>query len=406
MSRPLHGVPRFTAPYWSFTDCLVNRPSPPSHGDRRRFGVKIMLRSALLIAATAAAASAAPIGYVTSLGDFGGDASIARAIASSGSVAGSSLDAYYRQRAFLYDDGAAGDLESSLSQANSLNAGGVVAGTSYLSGHAQAVTWSSGARTVLGSLGGLTSEAMGINSAGVVVGLSDTASGQGHASLWSGGEVEDLGVLPGGSWSSAYAVNEYGQVVGYAMDGSGFFRAFVYNPGLGLTELGTLGGRQSYAFAVNDVGQIAGHASLRSGYLHAFLYSGGLMVDLGTLGGSQSFAYGINTSGDVVGYSWLAGSAVAHAFLYRNGVMTDLNSFIDPLSGWELIEAYDINDSGQIVGMGLYNGRQTAFRLDLAQGGSAASVISSAVPLAENPEPATMLLFAAGIVAVALRRAL
>jgi len=38
-------------------------------------------------------------------------------------------------------------------------------------------------------------------------------------------------------------------------------------------------------------------------------------------------------------------------YVYRNGALIDLNSVIDPASGWHISEAYDVNDSGQIVGV-------------------------------------------------------
>ena len=43
------------------------------------------------------------------------------------------------------------------------------------------------------------------------------------------------------------------------------------------------------------------------------------------------------------------------AFLYdhSNGTVANLNDLIDPASGWRLIEAEAINDSGQIVGYGV-----------------------------------------------------
>ncbi len=43
--------------------------------------------------------------------------------------------------------------------------------------------------------------------------------------------------------------------------------------------------------------------------------------------------------------------------------MDNLNSEIDPNSGWDLTEAININDSGQIVGSGWINGEEHAFRL-------------------------------------------
>ncbi len=52
------------------------------------------------------------------------------------------------------------------------------------------------------------------------------------------------------------------------------------------------------------------------------------------------------------------------AFLYRNATMTDLNSLIPRKSGWNLLFAYGINENGQIVGYGTFNGQSRAFLLD------------------------------------------
>jgi probable HAF family extracellular repeat protein len=53
-----------------------------------------------------------------------------------------------------------------------------------------------------------------------------------------------------------------------------------------------------------------------------------------------------------------------HAFLYTSTTgMIDLNSLIDPLSGWELSDAADINEAGQITGQGLIGGEYHAYLL-------------------------------------------
>lgn len=150
--------------------------------------------------------------------------------------------------------------------------------------------------------------------------------------------------------------------------------------------LGTFGGSSSQATGINNNGEVVGFASLPSGYQHAFSAIDAMMVDLGTLGGGSSYAYGINDGGDIVGYSWLA-DGDQHAFLYEDGTMLDLNSLIPSNSGWELLQAYAINDSGQITGVGLYNGQLTAFLLtDPPAGGWSIAAV---------PEPSMALVLGA-----------
>jgi probable HAF family extracellular repeat protein len=68
----------------------------------------------------------------------------------------------------------------------------------------------------LGTLGGSSSGANGINDSGQVVGWAYPAgNGAEHAFLYSGGAMSDLGTL-GGTISGASGINDSGQVVGYA----------------------------------------------------------------------------------------------------------------------------------------------------------------------------------------------
>jgi hypothetical protein len=50
-----------------------------------------------------------------------------------------------------------------------------------------------------------------------------------------------------------------------------------------------------------------------------------------------------------------------HGFLFERGVMTDLNSLIDPALGWDLQWVFDINDTGQVAGYGVLDGKFRAF---------------------------------------------
>jgi probable HAF family extracellular repeat protein len=80
--------------------------------------------------------------------------------------------------------------------------------------------------TDLGTLGGSESQADGINGSGVVVGWSQTASGQQRAFLWSAGRMIDLNsfAAPGpGIWlEEATAINDVGQIVANASNGRAY----------------------------------------------------------------------------------------------------------------------------------------------------------------------------------------
>ena len=314
-----------------------------------------------------------PLYSITDLGTFGGAQSSANAINNLGQVVGRAdltNSSPVWAHAFLYTNGVMTDL-------------GVLG------------TYTSGPATVS------SSTAFGLNNNGEIVGQSSTASGAMHAFAFNKGAMTDLGVLPGTQQSTARAVNDNGQIVGWTIP-AGPQHAFLYENGT-MSDLGTLGGTASFAYSINNSGQVVGDSWLTSsglsdtafiysngimsalgalgayppiqavainsygqavGYAGAvntggptvtrgFLYSNGSMTDLGDLGGAQTnvLPAAINNRGEIVG-TVSAYQASGRAFIYAGGAMTDLNTLLPANSGWTLLHANGINDSGQIVGSG------------------------------------------------------
>ncbi len=213
---------------------------------------------------------------LTDLGTLGGSTSCANAVNSAGAIVGrAALAGDSVVLAFVRS--AAGQMTSlgllpdgSFSNATGINDLGVVCGIantwSALWGMwpNRAFRWdaASGMRD-LGTLGGPGSYAYGINRSGLIVGESETASGDSHAFVWSGGRMKDLGVLEKGRYlySAAYALNDQGYVVGYSDMKNGGTHAFLYN-GRRLVDLNatlteTVGWEINYAYGISNTGYIA-----------------------------------------------------------------------------------------------------------------------------------------------------
>jgi probable HAF family extracellular repeat protein len=298
-----------------------------------------------------------------------------------GQVVGEAYTDASDRRAFLYSNGKMTDL-GNLGSTDSIayginNQGQVVGVSSDSSGNLRPFLYSNGTMTALTFYPGTITSgtAYGINNTGKIA----VTALQPHAYLYAGGTAKDLGVL-GGSFSYAYGINQLGQVVGMSDTGTGFEHAFLYANGK-MTDLGTLNGN-SRGLGVNLSGEVVGDSDVSPSRPHAFLYANGKMTDLGTLGGFTSTAYGINDAGQIVGTAE-NGFNENRAFLDSNGTMQDLNSLIDPGSGWTLVDARGINQSGQIIGDGIYQGQEQAFLLT-----------PSAVP---EPSTLVMLMTAIGI---------
>ena len=331
---------------------------------------------------------AAPLYSVIDLGDLGDDESLARAINDSGVVVGWSKVGS-DDHAFAWDPANLmidlGILDSGQgnprrSRAYDINNSSTAVGLSRGLPLDRAVVWPDVTAPPLDIIGTFPARdpfarAFGINDAGVIVGESQFAQDGSNDGI-RGFKTSDSGLivledLPNGSpKSSANAINNNGDAVGLSSttndDGFQVDRAVMWpdedpmNP----IDLGDLIGGQDFSVAedVNDLGQVVGSSEAGSG-IRAFSWTQETgMVALDIPDGRQtSQAWGINNLNQIVGES------DEQAVLWDPimGVL-DLNVLLDASgNGWDLDTAFDINNRGQIVGLGINpDGDSHAFLLN------------------------------------------
>lgn len=188
------------------------------------------------------------------------------------------------------------------------------------------------------------------------------------AVTWNNGAVHYLESDPTRD-STAFAINNHGEVLGAVYgqpspsEPAGYYFAIV-----GRRSTSWLG-RIFAGVALNDRGHVAGEDSSSYAF-RTLLYRNGVWRDLGILPGDDRGLRptAINNSDWVLGYSEGPGEAY-RPFLYANGKLHDLNDLIPPNSGWTLIWAKDLNNRGEIVAYGSYQGKGAGLLLQPVQRG-------------------------------------
>lgn len=213
--------------------------------------------------------------------------------------------------------------------------------------------WQNGVMQDLGTLGGPDGFAVIVNNRGQVLGVSLTTNSLAQDGfVWENGRMYDIPDELGGTIVNPFYLNNQGQAVGDAtLPGDQTNHPFLWQNGI-LTDLGTLGGDNGGALWVNEIGEVVGTADLPGSQNHdAFMWKDGVMTDLGNFGLS-SVGFNINSKGQIVGHSRLI-DGTPHAYLWeKGGPMMDLNTLIPP-TDLLLIDAFDINDQGEIAGEAL-----------------------------------------------------
>jgi probable HAF family extracellular repeat protein len=212
----------------------------------------------------------------------------------------------------------------------------------------------------LGTLGGATSDAMGINSSGVVVGTSQTASGEARAFRHPGipgAAMVDLGIENG----VANDINDAGVIVGTANGAP-----FILTPAGTRRDLGSpFGNITNGVNAVNESGALVGYGFVPRAHQAdplitlPFKHNGGPGDTYQTLPVrgllNFSFASDINDDGFVLG-----GDASGVLLWRPDNTLVDLNEWLDqvnPVEGakWLLASPGGINNARMVTGWGYYD---------------------------------------------------
>ena len=290
-----------------FTDPM-DRISVNAHGQSSGYKIDTGLGTLRAISAQG--------GGVTDLGTLGGDpASKGHAINDAGIIVGASGTSnsstggpsFTTRRAFAFREGALVDLGGTTSAAFAVNSAGIIVGESG----GTPVVFETGLVRFLPT-GPNTSggRARAINSQGHIAGMVRVREGTSlisRAYQWINDVPFALGTL-GGNTSAAEGINERGQVVGWSANEVNENRAFLYENGV-MSALSPLEG-ESRAIAINNDSQIVGCG--RVGNLtRAFLFEEGSMLDLGSIAplgvgagagmSAYSYATAINDRGQIAG---------------------------------------------------------------------------------------------------------
>jgi probable HAF family extracellular repeat protein len=354
---------------------------------KRSFGAMILF----VVLMAAASVASAQTYTVTDLGVLSGDtASEGLAVNSSGEVVGcadtSDISGFpcsesFPGHAFLWKKGTMQDLgvlkSDVFSQALYISDSEQVTGTSVDSlGNSAPFLWTQSTGIVpLPTLPGATyGLAGGITSQGIITGSSNSGANPSVivpiAWIKSGNTYKillQLPTVPGAVVTLCCYVNNSNEGAGLVVLNSGEYHGFRVKT-TGATDLGTLpGGTLSNAQGINSSGVIAGYSNSStsgSNFVTVAWDPHGKIHPLGTLpGGTNSGGYDINDSNQIVGFSNTATSASDAMIWTQKGGMKDLNNLIPPNSGWVLVLANWINNSGQITGYGTINGENRAFLL-------------------------------------------
>jgi probable HAF family extracellular repeat protein len=256
-------------------------------------------------------------------------------------------------------------------EARAINAYDVVAGARYFNSNQEdyvAALWAPGVPVrLLGTLGGCVSIALDLNDNGTVVGLSETANGMEHATVWQVakevarsvptldalGRPEPPSILTRlvsttniGN-GTASRINAVGEALITVSRGGVPTRTFIWSKSDGSRDIGGFSSQSDFSIttgtAINRLGEIVGDSLSGRGFYEPFIWSKGDGIRLLSPDGVlEQRALAIDDASEVVG-----GNGAMRAFRWNPG--SGLVS-ANPLGGGCGSSAWAINRWGEAVG--------------------------------------------------------
>lgn len=226
--------------------------------------------------------------------------------------------------------------------------------------------------TPLNPIGGKShSGGTDINSHGDIVGFSGDAWEGFRATVWFGNAATDVGTL-GGTSSTANGINDAGQVVGAAKNAAGRNRPFLWSPTTGMTDLG----QHTFFIGTADSITASGRVNYRALDLQSGNYSSTyIWTPQQPNGSTGSYAVlsalppydELASATDIIDAGWAVGTSayfvppfdpelpepgyyVHRAVVWENGVPAELNPLISGAPGVGIDSPTAVNMAGQIAG--------------------------------------------------------
>ena len=237
-----------------------------------------------------------------------------------------------------------------------------------------------------GVAAGVRAAATGVNDAGVVVGYAET----GAWIAMPGGTPQALDL---GGLGSPVDINNRGEVLVGGPGGPGF-EIYRHDLASGVTTQVRTPEETYFTTAIlNDHGDVAVTIGSRFPSAGIVRADGSFSALAGLPGYSNQLTHDFNDRGQLLGSSFNGGPGIPFelaSFVYTPGEGT-VNPFTGTAvpDGWSALSLEALNDQGDLVGMGYFEGQQRLFVLEAV-----------AAPV---PEPATLAMVAVGLLGLGVR---